>query len=403
MNVLMIGFDQTTLATARGKPGDTRERHIRYAEALRKYHPSGQIRVLLRVPGSWSSRAVELGEGITVHPVPCQRWAFATTAMRAIRPVVTGKHFDLVTTQTPFDDGLLGVWLKHSFGIPLNVQMRSSFLDLPFWIQERPFAYRIFNLLGKWVAQRADTIRTVSEGEKHRLLKRFPVLHERIFTLHPLVNFKLFSEPLTEEERSQAQSRLQQYGLIGKPFVLFVGRFVTQKNLATLFQAFAVIRQQIPETALVMAGDGPLRSDLERLTRRLDLSRTVVWLGNLSLNALRGWYALAKATVLPSLHEGFGKVIMESYLVGTPVVVTPFVSAAELVQDGKTGFVTQSFNDCHELANKLRILLSSPALSAEMGRNGKLYAQRYLLNEEVYLKRLIEIWKQTASRRTTNY
>lgn len=208
MRIIMISFDQTMLAHGPAKFGDTRERHIKYARALRSRYPDGNIDLILPVPPSWSPQQVEIGEGLIVHPVPSRRSTFAMRAIVTLHELFRQQSFHLVTTTTPFDDGFVGVWAKWRFGVGLNVQMRSSFLDLPHWISERPFLYRVFNLLGKWVAHRADTIRVVSDGERQRLKLRFHKLDGKIAFLHPLVNTQIFDQPIDNEELTQVRATL---------------------------------------------------------------------------------------------------------------------------------------------------------------------------------------------------
>jgi len=397
MQLLMIGFDQTMLADGTSKPGDTRERHIKYAQALRHYYPTGKIVVLLKVPPLWSPQPEEIGEGLTVVPVPSRRSTFTIKALITLRRLLTEQSFDLVTTQTPFDDGCIGVWLKRKCGIGLNVQMRSSFLDLPSWINEKPFVYSVFNLLGKWVARHADTLRVVSDGEKRRLEQRFPALQGKIVSLHPLINTEIFTQSVHRQEIEKVHEVLAMKGRVKAPFLLFVGRLAIEKNLQTLLKAFSLVRKQRPESLLVIAGDGPLRARLRGIAEQTGIHDQVIWLGNLSLHSLRAWYSAACASILPSYHEGFGKVVVESYLMGTPVIAAPFVSAQELIRDGETGFIAREFTNHHWFASRSLDLLKSPERAAEMGRAGKTHLQSYLVPEQQYLERLIEIWRSTAS------
>jgi glycosyltransferase involved in cell wall biosynthesis len=180
-----------------------------------------------------------------------------------------------------------------------------------------------------------------------------------------------------------------------------VGRLVTQKNLTTLFKAFALVHEKMPKSFLVIAGDGPLRVGLKRIAKRLNIENRILWLGNLRLHSLRAWYAAARATMLPSFHEGFGKVIVESYLMGTPVMATPFVSAHELIRDGETGFINPRFTDHRWLAEKALDLISHPSQAKDMGQRGREHIRGYLLHEDQYLERLTNIWRVTAQSRRT--
>jgi glycosyltransferase involved in cell wall biosynthesis len=393
----MIGLDPTILGRGTG-PGDTRERHVKYAAALRRHVPGGRLDVIVRVPRSWSGGATEIADGLVVHPVPCARAGFAPGALRACAMLTARDRPDVVTTQTPFDDGLVGAWLKRRCRAALNVQMHSSFLDSPQWMRHRPLVYRAFNRLGKWVAGQADTIRVVSRGEQRRLEQCLPWLKQKLVFLHELVDRATFEAPMRPEEQSAAELVLRTHGLAGFPLLLFVGRLSWEKNVAMLLEAFARAAGRVPGSALIVAGDGPLRASLERRAGALGLARRVVWLGVVPLPALRPWFAAAAGLLLPSAYEGFRKVVVESYLMGTPAIVTPFVSAAELVCDGETGFVAPDFHGVPWLGERMAYLLGHPEEARAMGQRGRTHVQSYLLPEREYMDRLVGIWQDTLAR-----
>lgn len=398
MRVISIGFDPGVAAEGPSASGDTRERHVKYAAALRRSYPNGEIEAIVKVPRSWSSRVREIAEGLRVHPVPCTRAAFAVGALRVATALLGRERIDVVTTHTPFDDGLAGVWLKRRQALGLNVQMRSSFLDMPWWIRQRPVVYRSFNLLGKWVVRRADTVRVVSFGEKARLEQVLPDLKDKLVCLPPLVNRGVFEKPIQRGELEDVRVVLQRRGLESARFVLFVGRLAAEKNLVTLLRAFRIVIRSVPDGVLVIGGDGPLRGGLEKLARALEIEKRLLWLGTVPLESLRGWYASAVGVVLPSFQEGFGKVIVESYLMERPVIVAPFVSAGELVTDGMTGFVAPDCRDAAWLADRMVYLLRHPDEARAMGQRGRTHVESYLLPEEAHLERLVGIWRDTATR-----
>lgn len=393
----MIALDPTILGPGSG-PGDARERHVKYAAALRRHCPGGRLDVVVRVPRSWSGASTEIADGLVVHAVPCARAGFALGALQACARLTARDRPDVVTTQTPFDDGLVGVWLKRRRRAALNIQMHSSFLDSPQWMRHRPLVYRVFNRLGKWVAGQADTIRVVSRGEQWRLEQRFPRLGRKLACLHELVDRATFESPVRPEEVAVADAVLRTHGLAGFPFLLFVGRLSWEKRVAMILQAFSRAAERVPESALVIAGDGPLRASLERRAGALGLARRVVWRGVVPLPALRPWFGAATGLLLPSAYEGFGKVVVESYLMGTPAIVTPFVSAHELVRDGDTGFVAPGFDSVAWLGERMAYLLGHPEEARAMGRRGRKHMQSYLLPEREYMDGLIGIWRDTLTR-----
>ncbi|HEX67915.1 MAG TPA: glycosyltransferase, partial [bacterium] len=134
---------------------------------------------------------------------------------------------------------------------------------------------------------------------------------------------------------------------------------------------------------------------LRKLTHRLGIGKETLFLGNIPLKEIGQWYTHAQVTVLPSFFEGFGRSIVESYLFQTPVIATPFVSAKELIKNEETGFILSSFDNEKELAQRLLFLLEFPNVATKMGKEGEKYVRNYILPEEIYLGKLLEIWEST--------
>lgn len=145
--------------------------------------------------------------------------------------------------------------------------------------------------------------------------------------------------------------------------IVFVGRLVEQKGLAYLIRAFVTVQERIPDAELVIIGTGPLRGNLERLARNLNVPAR--FLGALSNDEVRNEINKAQVLCLPSITtrngetEGFGIVILEAQACGVPVVTSSYGGAGEGVVNGKTGF---SFPEGDEsiLARRLVTLLANP-------------------------------------------
>lgn len=347
--------------------------------------------MVVPVPEGNSALHEEVEPGLSVIPVPTSRPLFAIRALLPVFRLLSERSFDLITTQTPFDDGFLGTFLSRRFKLPLHVQMNSSFLDNPQWLRLR-FHHRMFNVIGKSVSRYAVTLRVVCGAERHRLESIYPELRGKIVDLHPFIGrcFRTETNP-----GSDSFSRALAWAG-GSPLFLYVGRMAPEKNLSMLLRAF----QQLPDETgkLLLVGDGVMKKKLRRESIRLGISRKVYWAGNQPFLDLKAWYSLALATILPSLFEGFGKVIVESYLQETPVVVTPFISATELVEPERTGFILRSFEDPGELASILESTSKDPSIACRMGELGKQKISDYLLTEEEYMGKLISIWEETIHR-----
>ncbi len=125
------------------------------------------------------------------------------------------------------------------------------------------------------------------------------------------------------------------------PTVLFVGRHVSDKGLRSVPAIFALVRERLSDATLVVVGDGPERRSVEENVRLLGLSDVTRFTGRIDDDQLYQLFASASCTLVPSIREGYGIVVVESTAAGTPVVVVrnPENLATDLIDDGVNGFV----------------------------------------------------------------
>jgi glycosyltransferase involved in cell wall biosynthesis len=114
---------------------------------------------------------------------------------------------------------------------------------------------------------------------------------------------------------------------------LALGRLHPSKGFDLLFEAVA----RTTAVQLLLAGDGPLRGQLERLASRLGITDRVRFLGwRDDVSALM---ASADLLICPSLHEPLGNVVIEAWSAGLPVIATASDGPAALITDGETGLL----------------------------------------------------------------
>lgn len=147
--------------------------------------------------------------------------------------------------------------------------------------------------------------------------------------------------------------------------ILCVARLTEVKAHAILLRAVAELVQGGHDPRLTLAGDGPLRAELETLTTDLRLTNRVRFLGNVGQDVIGSLYANADVFALPSFAEGVPVVLMEAMASGCPVVATRIAGIPELIEHGVTGMlVTPGRPDL--LADAILRLLASPASTARM-------------------------------------
>jgi glycosyltransferase involved in cell wall biosynthesis len=149
--------------------------------------------------------------------------------------------------------------------------------------------------------------------------------------------------------------------------LICVGRLSEAKGQLLLVEAAARLRAKGIKLDLVLAGDGPLRAQLESAIGRHGLGDAVRITGWISSDSVRDEILAARALVLPSFAEGLPVVIMEAMALRRPVLSTYVAGIPELVRDGENGWLFPS-GSIDELATAMEDCLSRSA--AEMRRLG---------------------------------
>jgi len=152
-----------------------------------------------------------------------------------------------------------------------------------------------------------------------------------------------------------------------------VGRFVTQKGLDVLVDAFAVLRTTLPNASLMLVGDGPLRAALEAQIRAYHLEDRVQLLG--FRRDVPELLARADIVVVPSRWEGFGLAALEASAAGLPVIASAVGGLREVVLDHETGVLVPP-EEPGILAEAMRDLAGDHARRVLFGHAGRRHAER---------------------------
>jgi glycogen(starch) synthase len=124
------------------------------------------------------------------------------------------------------------------------------------------------------------------------------------------------------------------------PTLLCLGRVVEDKGFDLAIQAFASIRRRVPAARLVVSGDGPARSSLERQASTLGLADSVEFTGWVQPEDVPALLNRTTVVIVPSRwQEAFGLVALQAAQMARPVVATGVGGLPEVVRDGSTGLV----------------------------------------------------------------
>lgn len=173
-----------------------------------------------------------------------------------------------------------------------------------------------------------------------------------------------------------------------RPLILTAARLAPQKGIATLIEAWAALASRYPDGLLLVAGDGPLRGDLEAQARALGIAPRVRFAG--FREDVRALLAAADLAAIPSLQEGQSLFAVEAMAAGTPVVASTAGGLAEMVREGETGLSVPP-GDATALAAALARLLDDAALAAQLRRDARAFVETELSIERM-LARMDEFY-----------
>lgn len=239
----------------------------------------------------------------------------------------------------------------------------------------------------------------VSSEQYARSLRAF-VSKAKIVRLYPYVDPDDYTRPDAQETEAVAR-RLH---VAEEDFViLVVGRMDPTKGQDQVLRAVAALREEFPSLRLVLVGNGSFsgssaglglsksdrwRRELQEIATARHVADRTVFTGHVEQKELDALYERADCTVLSSLREGFGLVVVESWLHGKPAVVTDQAGVAELVHPGRNGLIFDP-DDPETLTKALRRLMGpgGKALSRKMARSARSTARRCSLATAVKAER----------------
>ncbi len=157
--------------------------------------------------------------------------------------------------------------------------------------------------------------------------------------------------------------------------LVYSGRLGPEKNLATLLRAFAGLHSALPQTSLLLLGDGPERSALEWMTENLGLAGSVVFAGMVDYSRIPEYLAACDLFVTASVTEVHPLSIIEALACGLPVVGIESPGVSDTIQDEVNGLL--SWQDLSAFTAQLTRLAIDRPLRLKLAEGAKQSAQAY--------------------------
>lgn len=209
--------------------------------------------------------------------------------------------------------------------------------------------------------------------EIQRILDQRPaarLLRKRSILRHSGIDAALFTRQPNPAEHRHALPDVGDGRMIG-----IVARLTPQKGHRDLLEAMAIVCREQP-VHLMIAGSGPLESELKALSCQLGIEQFVHFLG--SREDVLEILPCFEALVLPSLWEGFPHILLEAMALEVPVIATDVSGSRELIKTGETGLLTPPA-DPQALAQAMLRMLNEPSTMRQMARQAKQLASQYTM------------------------
>ncbi|MDP2651353.1 MAG: glycosyltransferase [bacterium] len=385
LKVLMISSDRNILA-----PGSAvSERMKEYGKLVEELH------IVLLSDASHKLKNTELAKNVWVYPTSSlASFLRPLGAAKIGKRVVFDRRFvrgNSVITADSIECGWAGIKIKNKWRIPLEVQIHSD----PFSPFFTGFQNSVRKFFAKKVYTKADRIRVVSEqvGKKiGEYLERGKLPARRTRQAGKL---KIYTLPIYVDIQQIEDSKVafDLHARTGWQFIMLaVSRLAPEKDLPTAIRVLARVREQFPDTGLVIVGSGPEESKLKALAKELGVLKQVFFEG--WQDSLASYYKTASVFIQTSLFEGFGMSLVEAALSGLPVVSTPVGVAAEL-EHGKEIYLCPAA-DVERFAGAVIDLLEQNGKRESMRLNLRHTLKSRLLSKDDYMANIKGNWEYVA-------
>jgi len=235
------------------------------------------------------------------------------------------------------------------------------------WSKLWPFSWAI-----KRIGKSVDSLTYLGDYTRRAISRALSTdSHSKLVRLAPGIDTDHFS-PAKKSPRIR-----RELGLEGKKIIVSVGRLVHRKGQDFLIEALPIIAEKIPNVHLLLVGEGPYRSELEKRANSLGIRDRITFIGRVQYAELPEYICAGDIFAMPSRSrlaglevEGLGIVYLEASACGLPVIGGVSGGAPDAVIEGETGFSVDG-KSATAIAQAAILLLENPEFAAQLGSQGR--------------------------------
>lgn len=280
--------------------------------------------------------------------------------------IIKKEEPDIISTRLIHAD-IFGRVFGHFYGIQTVICGLESVLEdkkyNKFFILERLTTF----LVTKYFA--------VSNAVKNKYTNKAKIKPPRIEVVYNGIDLEKFND-LPDKEAAK-----KTLGYTGSDILIgYVAKLRAERNHSSLITAFSLLVKKFPGTRLVIAGDGPEKENLIKLSKDLHVSERVDFLGNrndvpLILKSL-------DVFVSPSAYEGMSIAILEAMASGLPIVASDIEPNRELIENNVDGYLVDPFNPS-AIAERISALIENPGTQTVFASKAKERSKKFSIENTV--------------------
>ena len=371
-----------------------------YLLSLFELYPGDEVDLTLLSLGNWELTKQLRGEGYEVKAFSGSR--IRPQTIGEIRQYLVDGGYDLVISQGTVANAYARA-VSYFSKIPNLVTVHSD----PYFDYPNPLVRGIYIAIERITARQTKRYIAVSQYLKKLIVQdgvsesKIKVIYNGVSLPSPssLRGTKLSStlghssedwNPDISDGPVEGDPRIRKDD--NKIVIGSVGRLHAVKGYHNLITALSLLANDKIE--LRIAGSGGEKEPLSDLAKKLGVSKQVNFLGYIEPEKIPDFLSGLDIYIQPSLAEGFGLSVVEAMIAGKPVIVTPVGSLPEIVEDGKTGVVTDGTSP-ESLAVAIRPLFADVGVRHDIAKAGQKYASTHFSTSE-WIDETVSVYLEAA-------
>ncbi|MBN2533719.1 MAG: glycosyltransferase [Spirochaetales bacterium] len=303
-------------------------------------------------------------------PLPTNKEHYITLPWLGFRVDIEKLHLDIIHIQHPLLVSGYGAWMSRKLGIPLTQTYHTLFEQYGHYIfLPEPLMKILCGKISRFICNLCDVTFAPSPQIKE-ILEGYKITTPIVLCPTGVDiegSQRKFNKELVKENLGISKE---------KRILLFASRMCQEKSADVVVKAFPHILKKIPDSVLILSGDGPVKKRIASQIKKLNVNGKIILKGYLSRPDLYSHYKQADLFIFPSISETQGLVVLEAQMFSTPVVGVS-KNGVQMIMENNRGGLLAKKRSPKEIANLCINLLQDKKLYDRKSREAFENAQNW--------------------------